>query len=574
MERLWQSRLFEARKRELELMWKAAVRLEVMTLVANLGPILFASVTISLSAFWNGGLSPSVAFTAVNLFSNLHMTISWLPRRFAAINGWRISYRKIDDYLGVPEQARDAEEADVISLENACLVWPGQEGQPILRDVNLSFPRGALSVVVGKVGCGKSLLLSAILGVAEIQAGRLSKPKPPAQEPPPREFGASGCIVSGSTAYVSQPPWIEDKSIKDNILFGFPLDKPRYRQALGACSLTYDLQTLPGGDLTIAGEAGASLSGGQKWRVALARALYSPAEIIVLEDVLAAVDAPIARAICEKALREGIAEGRTIILATHRPEYCVGYASYVVTVGEGTAVESMPTSAGAETKEKWDLIEQDSTAEKKQRTATPTGDQKALSAPSDPAKANTQTTKAYVAPDYWQVLQVYIQTSPSLRWYLLGLLITITHRLLAASSTWWLGKLTSSTPSRPSPSSSPSISNSSTTMTISLRHDPSYDDTVIKILLFYQLLSVGSALFLIARALLFTYIGLDSSRLLFERLVNRILHAKMSWVDGNPSGQIEQTMYSDMYAINHRVAPQLIGVVGSVLHIVFISFSR
>lgn len=104
-------------------------------------------------------------------------------------------------------------------------------------------------------------------------------------------------------SFVPQPPWIQDYSVKDNILFGYPFDQGRYKKLLQAGALNQDLHAFAGGDFAHAGTAqGSALSGGQNWRVALARALSSPAEILVLEDILGVIDAPIAIWICNHAL--------------------------------------------------------------------------------------------------------------------------------------------------------------------------------------------------------------------------------------------------------------------------------
>ncbi|OAA54928.1 ABC transporter-like protein [Cordyceps fumosorosea ARSEF 2679] len=169
-----------------------------------------------------------------------------------------------------------------------------------------------------------------MLDEASITSGRLGRPSV-------GEAVQDG-LVPGSTAYVAQPPWTDNCSIRDNIVFGFSFEQERYEGVLKACALNQDFEFLADGDATIAGAGGSSLSGGQKWRVALARALYSLGEIVILEDVLGAVDTPIASWICSHALTGDVAAGRTVILATHRPEFCIEAARYVVTVENGTAV--------------------------------------------------------------------------------------------------------------------------------------------------------------------------------------------------------------------------------------------
>ncbi|TQV97378.1 multidrug resistance-associated protein 1 [Cordyceps javanica] len=206
-------------------------------------------------------------------------------------------------FLNEPDQKKSAVPSDRLRLENADLSWDAQKSSPntqndvILSDVSIDFPPGALSIITGGTGSGKSLLLASMLDETSIRCGRLFRP-PVCATANKSKFQ----ITSGGTALVSQPPWIENRTIFENIIFGSAYDEARYREVLAACALNQDLSALPKGDQTIAGLSGAILSGGQKWRVALARAFYSTAEIILLDDVLSAVDTRVAKRIFEQML--------------------------------------------------------------------------------------------------------------------------------------------------------------------------------------------------------------------------------------------------------------------------------
>ena len=137
--------------------------------------------------------------------------------------------------------------------------------------------------VVGKVGSGKSSLLSAILGeMHKLDDGKINK--------------------FGSTAYVPQQAWIQNATVKNNILFNFPLNETEYNKILEACSLVHDLKMMPAGDSTEIGEKGINLSGGQKQRVSLARSIYSNADIYLLDDPLSAVDSHVGKHIFDSAI--------------------------------------------------------------------------------------------------------------------------------------------------------------------------------------------------------------------------------------------------------------------------------
>lgn len=523
MEPFWKRRLNEARTQELNVAWKTKMQEETVAIVASLGPMLLASVALSYSALASGNLSSAVAFTALNLFGDLHKVVKGISSQYAAIHRWRLGLLNVKQYLEQAERIDAFEISDTIQLEDASLDWTGSASETHLRNVDITIAPGTLTLVTGVVGGGKSLLLSSIIGEAIVQSGKLCKPA--ISDPSTQE----SWIIPGSMAYVSQPPWIEDSTIRHNITFGCSFDEKRYHSVLTACALLPDLAGLPKGDQTVAGQGGSSLSGGQKWRVALARALYSSAEILVLEDVIAAVDAPIARHICDKALQGELVYKRTVIMATHRPDYCATFADYIATAKNGTVsiVQQQVT------KSKWTDIEEPDAPKH-----------------TDPKGTTSPAPESVLAPDYWKVLYAYIDLGGSAYSFLFSILITICYRILAGSTSWWLAKWTS----RPA---------------IDSNRDTQWHDATV-----YIALTVASTVLVSLQALLFTRIGHDSSTVLFNRLTERLLKAKLSWIDTIPAGQVIQTLNSDMYAINHRMAPQIIGIASSMVQIILVCFTR
>jgi len=206
-----------------------------------------------------------------------------------------------------------------------------QKDRFILRDLNLSFPSNSLSIISGPTGSGKSLLLAAILGEVDVLGGYITVPPSlPAKQRFDDKATAVDWIIPSAIAFVSQTPWIENATIKENIIFGLPFDENRYNKVIDACALTTDLHIFDDGDSTEVGSQGISLSGGQKWRLTLARALYSRAGILILDDVLSAVDAHVGKHIYNNALLGELATGRTRILATHHVALCLPRAEYTV----------------------------------------------------------------------------------------------------------------------------------------------------------------------------------------------------------------------------------------------------
>jgi ABC-type multidrug transport system fused ATPase/permease subunit len=306
-------------------------------------PIALAATSLAVYAILNGELQPSVAFTAIGVFGNLEVTLAVIPELTTdLIDAW-ISVERIEKYLNAPEISKNTSAAPNVSFENASIAWPSDEEKEdndsryILRNINVSFPENELSVVSGKTGTGKSLLLAAILGEVDVLAGTLNVPQSPAAfERHDHLANKDNWIIPSSIAFVAQIPWIENASIKDNILFGLPVDDYRYNKVIEVCALRKDLDMLPDGEKTEIGANGINLSGGQRWRVTFARALYSRAGILVLDDIFSAVDAHVGRYIFEKGLTGELGVGRTRILVTHHVALCKSKTKYIVELGDGT----------------------------------------------------------------------------------------------------------------------------------------------------------------------------------------------------------------------------------------------
>lgn len=142
-------------------------------------------------------------------------------------------------------------------------------------------------------------------------------------------------------AYVAQIPWLENMSVKDNVLYGLPMDDERYKEVISACSLDTDITMLPDGENTEVGATGINLSGGQKWRLSFARALYSRAGILVLDDIFSAVDAHVGRHILENGVTGKLSVGRTRILVSHHINLVQSAASYVVELGNDGTIQNV-----------------------------------------------------------------------------------------------------------------------------------------------------------------------------------------------------------------------------------------
>jgi ABC-type multidrug transport system ATPase subunit len=189
---------------------------------------------------------------------------------------------------------------ETVHIRSGTFKWSSSPSAPIiLSSIDFSARKGELSCIVGRVGSGKSSFISAFLGDMYKVSGKV--------------------ITRGKVAYVAQQPWIMNASVKENILFGHRFDPEFYEKTVEACALSEDFKALPDGDGTEVGEKGISLSGGQKARLALARAVYARADVYFLDDPLSAVDQHVGRHLIDNVLGPtGLLKSKTRILATNQ----------------------------------------------------------------------------------------------------------------------------------------------------------------------------------------------------------------------------------------------------------------
>ena len=195
---------------------------------------------------------------------------------------------------------QDTKSEIAVTIKNARAKWCKDSSDDTLKNINFSAKRGDLTAVIGQVGAGKTSLFNAILQELPLKSGKLE--------------------VHGKVVYVSQEPWIFASSIRQNILFGQPMIKKRYDKVVNVCQLEKDFIMFPHKDQTIIGEKGINLSGGQRARINLARAVYAEADIYLLDDPLSAVDAHVGRSLFEDCICDYLKE-KTIILVTHQLQY-------------------------------------------------------------------------------------------------------------------------------------------------------------------------------------------------------------------------------------------------------------
>jgi len=385
-ERPFAEKVAGIRGREIAMLRSAAIVRALSAVVAFSLPVLVTLATFLTNALIGNSLTPAQAFIVVALFNVVRFPLGVLPQATRTSSEALVALQRMQDFLDLPEvraedepvalpaqgAAAEAGEAAALArlralladpaaelpprevaveLVNASFRWdapppaqgaggrpaPARPGAPAkaaspdevavkvgagaalapfqLLDVSVRVGAGQVVAVVGAVGSGKSSLVSALLGHMM------------------REKGAA--CVRGRVAYAAQSPFIFSGTVRSNILFGRPFEPRRYRRALRACALEPDLRILPAHDQTEIGEKGINLSGGQKARLSLARALYADADVYFLDDPLAAVDAHVGRHLWRRLIeRELVRRGRkTVVIVTHQLQYLPRCDSCVVLEG-------------------------------------------------------------------------------------------------------------------------------------------------------------------------------------------------------------------------------------------------
>ncbi|KAL1882253.1 hypothetical protein Daus18300_000739 [Diaporthe australafricana] len=342
----WERKISDVREKELKSVWDVFANDTVLLGCWVTSPIALAAVSLAVYAVLHGTLLPSVAFVSLGVFRALEVTLSVIPELTTDLLDAWTSVKRIEEYLNSPEIEKSAKESDEVTFDGASIAWPadeklGDDERFVLRDVTVTFPKGELSVISGKTGTGKSLMLASILGEVDILSGSILMPRsPPVEDRKDNKATKANWIIPEAIAYVAQIPWIENASIRDNIEFGLPHDQERYQKTIEVCALKKDLDMLSDGERTEIGANGINLSGGQKWRVTLARAIYSRAGILVFDDIFSAVDAHVGRHIFEECLTGELATGRTRILVTHHVALCQAKTKYLVELGDGKVLHA------------------------------------------------------------------------------------------------------------------------------------------------------------------------------------------------------------------------------------------
>ena len=511
---IMQSREFELHLRVITSMWKILISFTNQFASCMFPVVAFYAYT----ALAGQPLRIDVAFPALQLFMMLESDLRSIPDLITTLLNAKIAVDRIEDFMREPNTEIDTKvirDGGSLQLQEASFAWPGLETM-VLTNVTLKFPIG-LTIVCGKVAAGKSALLQALLGELDSRGGHTVRP--------PVGIG-----------YCAQTPWLQSMSIRDNILFSLPYEEERYRQVLNACALLPDLASFKHGDLSNIGENGIGLSGGQKARVALARAVYTKAPILMLDDPLSALDHQTAESIAQNCLNGPLLEGRTIILVTHRVGLCLPFATQVVEVSSGTARVLQESDLGQ--------LEVSS-----QSTSTLSSTEK------DP---QSLTQDADAVPDkfiedehrehggvrmsvYWE----YIKAGKLKFWAIL-IVIIATFRFVSVGRTWYIKEWGEAY-------------DEFTTQSVvrdPLDSFPDPKENIDPWLLAFLIIGVVQAVMYVFTQSFMVIIIYTAGKGMFKEIMTRVAHAAFRFYDVTPVGRLMNRLTSDISTVDGNISHQ------------------
>ncbi|KAL3456944.1 P-loop containing nucleoside triphosphate hydrolase protein [Aspergillus heterothallicus] len=342
----FQRRVDQKRDEELKRYKEVAVLNALLVFLVYVLPPALISLTFATAILLGRPLPSNIVFSALAFCFNITRSVAALPKMVMLYQGGRISFGRIRDFLA--SSAHDSSSEQLVP--EICLHKPGlfpepvhlsmrgcdisfqdspdASSKPILRDCNMQASSGSLLVISGAVGCGKSTLIRCIIGAVKPASGKLLL------------TGNSSSSGTARIAYAPQKPFLISGTIRDNILFGLPLDGAFYEEVLSAVSLTSDLARFPDGDATRLEGAEATLSGGQRARIALARAVYARREVVVLDDPLAAVDAKVRAHLVERVLGPRGILRDALRIVTSSSDSLMAQADVLYVMRDGTLSEA------------------------------------------------------------------------------------------------------------------------------------------------------------------------------------------------------------------------------------------
>ncbi|KAL7749719.1 hypothetical protein RI367_004947 [Sorochytrium milnesiophthora] len=559
-ESLFKTKVAGYRHHELSLLRKMLFGLAISFGIISMMPALMALASIGgFLAFSNEPLTAQRVFVSLNIFKILYNPLNSLMGVFGKVTRAKVAYSRIVEFLDTTEVDRQAvvvdrtdnRSGDAVAIRGGSFGW--RESAPVDKDtlagfsfslsnINLTLMRGTLSAVAGRVGQGKSSLLHAILGEMIRTSGSVE--------------------VNGSVAYVAQHAWLINGTLRENILLGRPLDEQRYWATVSACALLLDLETLPEGDHTLIGDKGITLSGGQKARVSLARAVYADADIYLLDDCLSAVDAHVDKHIFRNVIgKGGVLSGKTVILVTHgvhhlqhcdnvvllkdgRVAECGTYEALMASNGDVCSLVSehlITRSATGDTAAAHDEVDLVSCTAQTQGKPTVKEAAPAIRKPEDDSTSEAGT---------WTVLVFYLRSMGVINTAIMGGILVLFGASMAAEQIW-LAQMSDDLDTGGG-------GNKSAPM-----HTIGFNIGIYAAITALDMLS----LFALNHWVL-VRMNMQAANALHNQLLRTILRVPMSWFDVTPAGRITNRFSSDIASLDYTLPLTWWNFISVVLEVV------
>uniref|UniRef100_G1NNS2 ATP binding cassette subfamily C member 1 n=1 Tax=Meleagris gallopavo TaxID=9103 RepID=G1NNS2_MELGA len=539
----YQRKVMDIREREVDVLKSSGYLKTYSMLTLTCIPFMVSLATFGVYFYLDKEhvLTAAKVFTSISLFNILRLPLFDLPSVISAVAQTKVSLSRLEDFLFA--ENLNPEDVDTnysgnhaVELTAASFCWE-KNGLPVLKNLSVSIPEGSLVAVVGQVGSGKSSFLSALLGEMEKLEGTVHR--------------------RGSVAYVAQQAWIQNGSLQENILFGTDLNRSYYELVLESCALLPDLEQLPNGDQTEIGERGVNISGGQKQRVSLARAVYSNADLYLLDDPLSAVDVHVGKHLFEKLIGpSGLLKSKTRVLVTHNLTL-LPHADLIIVMEEGKISEMGSYQELISKRAKFVELIQVFSEENRSEKTTPNEGENICIVSSDQWKI-LRNNKEKVATGGVSIIVLKYLQAFDWRWMWLSVAAYLGQNALAIGQNLWLSTWTAET--------------SKISDFTEWQQSRNYKLGI------YGLLGFLQGLLVCCGAYVLTQGSLAASRTLHHQLLDSVLHLPLQHFETNPVGQIINRFTKDLFIVDIRFHYYLrswlnctLDVVGTVLVITFSS---
>ncbi|XP_047182853.1 ABC transporter C family member 8-like [Vigna umbellata] len=486
--------------------------------------IVSAVVFIGCAVFNSAPLNAGTIFTVLATLRNLGEPVRMIPEALSVMIQVKVSFDRLNTFLFDEEldtsagnkSYKNRSSINAVEIQAGNFIWDHESVRPTLRDVNLEIKWGQKVAVCGPVGAGKSSLLYAILGEISKISGTVN--------------------VLGNIAYVSQTSWIQSGTVRENILFGKPMEKTRYESAIRVCALDKDINDFSHGDLTEIGQRGINMSGGQKQRIQLARAVYNDADIYLLDEPFSAVDAHTAAILFKDCVMTALRE-KTVILVTHQVEFLSEVDTILVMEGgkvtesgkyenlltTGTAFEQL-VSAHKEAITELDQNNENRIHREESQGVYKYQSEGEISTEGQLGMQLTQEEEKEIGDVGFKTFWDYISFSRGSLMLFYIVLAQCAFVALQTASTVWLA------------------------LAIDI---PKITSAIL--IGVYALISFSGAAFTYIRSLLTSYLGLNASKAIFTSFNTAIFNAPMLFFDSTPIGRILTRASSDLSILDFDI---------------------